>query len=228
MKGLLQIPSLEDLARAYDGLRGDQLTLSELALWSQWSRFDPRLAEILVSYLARNWKKLDLFALRTELLAQPWPSAFGVLVENAVASRLVQTTEVGVFRAWAATLLSGVSPACDELFFFGTRKLGSAAMVRDAAESSITYRRWGYLGRDLLVNKANPSAFKSIGSTLLPASVRERLRHELARSRARFTIHDYQTTLDFRVSRRQAELDLARDPEILAVGRTRARFYRRK
>jgi len=228
MKGLERIPSIQDLAKAYDHLLEGKVESDTIALWSQWSRFDPRLAEILVAYIARHWKTFDLFELRSALLKRPWPQAFGVLVENAIAARLISRREVSLFRRWANTILSGVEPASGELFFFGTRKIGGSAMALDASASSKTYSRWGYLGRDLLVNKADTSILPSQGSTTLSRSTRERLRDDLARKLERFTVHDYQAALEYRVSRRQAELDLARDPKIRAVGNTRARFYRKK
>jgi hypothetical protein len=229
MRGLIEAPTFASLERAYAALQSSTaISAEELGLWSQWSRFDPRLAELFVAFLAARWKTADWVSLRGVLETQPWPTAFGVLAENALAGNLLPRSERSMFRRWNATILTGLARGRNELFFFGTRKIGGREMFRDAAESAVTYLRWGYLGRDLLVSKANPRAFASRGKTLVPAPARKRLLDELARTRTRFTIGDYQSALDYGVSRRQAELDLARHPGIVGVGNTRARFYRRR
>ncbi len=228
MLGLKVIPSTDKLIEAYNTLTSRGPLAAELAEWTQWSRFDPRLAEILVQSISKHWKSFDLFGIRAELLPQPWPAALGVLLENILAAKILPARDVDVFRHWAAAAMAGVEPAPNELFFFGTRKIGSLAMFRDASEASKSYTKWGYLGRELLVNKADPRGKNGRGSTLLPPAVRRRLLAELAGSRERFTVDDYQAALEYRVSRRQAEIDLQRAPGIRSIGNTRARFYRRR
>ncbi len=74
--GLERIPSQGDLERAYADL-GDDPAPDALARYAQWSRFDPRLAEIWVATLLREWKRVHPIELREALLKQPWPAAAG-------------------------------------------------------------------------------------------------------------------------------------------------------
>src|SRR5262245_10218933 len=80
MKGLSSVPSLKSLQFAYDKLLKNSFSAKDLALWTQWSRLDPRLAEILVSNFSKNWKKISPIELNIEILKQPWSAALGVLL----------------------------------------------------------------------------------------------------------------------------------------------------
>ncbi len=228
MKGLEKIPATKNLADAYDTLLGDKVGTGsgipelKIALWTQWSRFDPRLAEILVEFISRRWEAIPPLPLRKALLDSPWPSAFGVIFENTLSAGLIPPGQRRVFRHWGAVVLSGVAPASNEQFFFGIRKVGGSEMMKDVVESSKSYLKWGYFGRELLLNKAAPSESR----TELPATARERFLRELISGRNRITVNDYREALDHRVSRRQAELDLARSKDLIPVGNTRGRFYR--
>lgn len=223
MNGLPSIPSTKDLGRAYDSLAlGQPVSERDFTLWTQWCRFDPRLAEILMNHLANRWKQMDWSALRDQLLKHPWPQAFGVLTEAILASDLLARAERKIFRGWSATVLTGVARAPHEQFFFGLRKVAGSEMLKDVVDSSRIYSKWGYFGRDLLVNKTSRFDHR----TVVPPEIRRRLLCELMEKQSRITVSDYRTVLDQRVSRRQAELDLAREKRLMPVGNTRGRFYR--
>lgn len=228
MTGLEKVPSTDDVRKVYDILLAEKISGSidlpeeMLALWTQWSRFDPRLAEILVEFFALNWEKIAPIALRKRLLLLPWPQAFGVLAENVTASGILSPDDRRTFQRWASTILSDTPPARFEQFFLGLRKIAGGEMLKDVLGSSKTYLKWGYFGRDLLVNKASHLPSR----TLLSPETRRRLLHELMEGRERITVGDYQLALDYRVSRRQAEIDLSREKRLSPVGNTRGRFYR--
>lgn len=226
MRGLEKIPTTEDLQEAYEALITEKTAIlpEKIALWTQWCRFDPRLAEILVEFLIQHWEQLPLIVLRKHLLAQPWPQAFGVLAENAIASGSIPSEYRRTFRKWTATILTDVPPAPFEQFFIGLRKIAGREMMKDVFETSQTYLKWGYFGRDLLVNKAS----RAKPHTLVSSENRRRLLHELMQGRSRITVKDYQTALEHRVSKRQAELDLSREKRLRPFGNTRGRFYRVK
>src|SRR4030081_1425871 len=88
MKGLIHIPSLPDLKRAYDELqfKGEVQYENHFAIYSQWTRFDPRLAEIWVKAILSAWKRLNPVGLNRSLKDQPWPNAAGVLLQFAASA----------------------------------------------------------------------------------------------------------------------------------------------
>lgn len=225
MTGLEAIPGQRDLLGTYERIQaGIPLSVPELALWSQWARFDPRLGEQWIGVVLRDWRGISAIDLNRELLSQPWPAAVGVLLEQALAFGPWPAPERRLFRDWSRLVMSGVA-AVDGAgqFFIGLRAFGGQAMRRDAENALKPYLRWGYLGKEVLRNKAS-SAAKS--STTAPRELRDRILGELIRAGRSFSVSDYLAALGFCVSRRQAELDLRGDPRLEWRGHTRSRVYR--
>ncbi|MCM2324145.1 MAG: hypothetical protein NDJ90_12870 [Oligoflexia bacterium] len=218
MKGLARVPSLDELARCYSELQNTSgpLPPAQLALWSQWSRLDPRLAEQLVAHLTLHWSTLNPLEVHAALLAQPWPGALGVLLEYAKE----KSDEPRLMRAWSALVLSGIPKADNELFFIGLRKFAGKLMLEDASLSHKYYRRWGYLGRETLFNKM---AGKE--RTRLSRELRTRALEELLRNRERITVREYRAALGGQITARVAELDLGAHPRLVARSRTKGRYY---
>ncbi|MEK6577958.1 MAG: hypothetical protein AABZ55_01915, partial [Bdellovibrionota bacterium] len=131
MKGLKEIPSDTTLSGAYSVLQNSSKTpsLREIALWSQWSRFDPRLGELLVSWIAKHWREIPPQNLNELIFQQPWPEAVGVLIENV---KILLPKKDLLFNHWSACVMSGVSPAPHEQFFIGLRKFAGLQMKDDA------------------------------------------------------------------------------------------------
>ena len=232
MKGLSSIPSEENFLEAYRQLQARparRISEAELALWSQWCRFDPRLGEQLIELLGREWRTIHPMRLREEALRQPWPQALGVLLEQVLDAGWIPRPDRTLYRRWRDTVLAEIRPASGELFFIGTRKLAGKQMLLDAELSLRAYLKWGYLGRELLVNKAQaPESLQRTG-TLLPPLARKRILSQLMRQHPRFSVEDYRRALGFQVSRRQAELDLAalvKARRLSTQGQTRGRIYR--
>lgn len=219
MKGLVDIPSAADLQSAYAFFQNDpsRITPVQLALWSQWARFDPRLAEQWVTHVGVRWAGIPSGELNFHLRAQPWPAAAGVLTEQAC---LFVAKDRRASSLWAKSVMLGIEPALHEQFFIGTRAFAGKQMFDDAWLSLEPYRAWGYLGRDILVNKAPQG-----GRTLVPEATRRSVLDELIRGRPRIRVEDYRKALGGWVAPRQAEKDLARHPKLKAVGNTRGRYY---
>ena len=177
--------------------------------------------------MATNWKNLNPISLREHLLEQPWPQAFGVLAEQAADMDLIPPGDRILFKNWLQTTLSGISAAPGEQFFIGLRKFAGKQMLADAEYPLRSYVRWGYLGRDLLVNKAQMTA-KQRNRTIVSAAVRKKILNELMKIRKRLTVQDYRDALENQVSRRQAEIDLSEEKRLIPHGQTRGRFYRVK
>ena len=227
MKGLLKIPDVKDLSQVYRTFQNQTTAAApkQLALWSQWSRFDPRLAEQWTAHCAKYWRSLPSAMLNQEFRLQSWPAVAGVLLTQSRDFHLKTRTEKKSFNLWLRSVLEGIQPASPpELFFIGTRSLGGNEAKLDACRSLKTYTDFGYLGRDILKNKSE--AF--IATTSISCAVRLNVLRQLMRDKNRFRVADYRAVLDGQVTVRQAEKDLQESPHLQAVGNTRGRFYTSK
>ncbi len=223
LDGLKQLPNLENLETAYLSLiheQPDRPKVSDLVKFSQWSRLDPRLAEIWVQYIGRHWSSLNPLELRTAVASQPWPAAVGLLLDFSQEIVEAEAKQVKVFKIWKRLIVDGIVRANDEQFFLGLRHLGGAEMLDDARLSVERYRRWGFLGRENLIPKKSSEGF--VGRE----QRKEILSDLLAQSR-RITTHQYWQELGRCISKRQAERDLRENSALRGRGRTKARYYER-
>ncbi|MBI4404620.1 MAG: hypothetical protein HY537_10685 [Deltaproteobacteria bacterium] len=227
MKGLKIIPSHGDLKLGYEKLLHKHPSApseTELARYSQWSRFDPRLAEICVIYLSNTWEKLNPISLRKALLMEPWPSAQAVLFE--FVSQVIATLkkeQLRLFRCWSRTVTLGFAKAFTEQFFIGLRQLGATTMTDDARFSLAEYCKWGYLSREILIPKGRRA--QSGRSFSLTHETRQEILKSLLEKSTRITTEDYWKALEHCISRRQAERDLTSNQLLKPKGHTKARYF---
>jgi hypothetical protein len=227
MRGLEMIPSLGDLQDAYSRLQkqqrvGEAVSPHQLVLWSQWSRFDPRLAEMLVARLSASWASFNPIDVQEALRDAPWPAALGVLLEQVRIYGLSQRAERKRYQSWLSCAMVSILPARGELFFIGQRAFAGKLALADAEFSLRSYRRWGYFGREVLLNKASARE----PSTAIAPRVRRRVLLQILRRKSAITVSDYMTALRGAVSRRQAQIDL-KNAGLSACGETRSRTYSR-
>jgi hypothetical protein len=233
--GLKKIPTDQDLAKAYAALRG-ALGAGELAAYSQWTRFDPRLAEIWVKAVLERWKSVHPIELHESLKREPWPGAAGVLLEFVARAVRAEPAEARLFKLWKEMVLQGFGRAPWEQYFIGQRRIAGKAMIEDARFSLSEYRKWGYLGREILFNKqAFPPELQGTrrgrsggGTHSLALEVREGILKELLRERPRITTRDYIQALGNSISPRQAERDLLGARWLMPVGNTKGRSFVRR
>lgn len=221
MMGLESIPTLKNLSRAYQKLQSaPQKVLSkEWVLWSQWARFDARLAEQLVLGMFNHWKKISAIELNARLRESPWPAAFGVILDHAILGFAKGDSNQKIFKAWAALVMSGIVKANFEQFFIGTTGFGSLGMRQRSSSPTKPYLVWGYLGNDFLWNKQKPT------KTITSKWARLNMLNELTKKQKRISVQDYRNMLGGTIGLRQAERDLAKYPRLKAVGNTRGRYY---
>lgn len=225
MKGLYKIPTQVDLAKAYNQLQSFKskrkaIEENQIALWSQWTRFDPRLGEILADYLLKNWESLNPVQLNSEIKKLPWPAALGVILETS--KLLIEKNRFSIFSAWSTLVMSGIKLADNEQFFIGLNKLLGAKMMREVMYPLKIYRKWGYLSSDPMINKALLNQRK----TIMPKAVRLALLNESLRNKKSITVSDYMNLLAGSLNRRQAERDLKEHKGLIARGFTRNRVYK--
>jgi hypothetical protein len=233
--GLERIPSPHDLERAYADLSAAP-DAHALARYAQWSRFDPRLAEIWVATVLRDWKRVHPLELREELQKQPWPTAAGPLLEFVARAVRARPADSRTFRAWKLIITEGLAPADWEQFFIGQRRIAGKAMLEDACFAADEYRRWGYLSREVLFNKQSfPADFRGSrrgraggGTHSIAPEVRQEILRQLMSQQRRISTSDYLESIGHCISERQATRDLRQSPWVETAGRTKGRSYVRR
>ncbi len=222
MRGLQKIPGEQDLIKIYSTLQfaNPSLSLKEIALWSQYCRFDSRLGELLMSALEKYWTKISPLEFNAALLEQPWPAAFGVLLEQMRVFSPRSGLELVLFKKWSDCVMAGVQKAKDELFFIGSYGFAGAQMSHEVLYANKTFRKWGYFGADILFNKA-----RSDKKTLISASLRLPILNSYLKNHSRLTVEQYRSLFEGWVSKRQAQYDLSAHPRLKARGNTRARVF---
>ncbi len=223
MKGLISIPTHKKLASVYYKLQLARVqTEKNITLYSQWVRLDARLGEILIAYIAKYWKAHHPILLNKCIKTQIWPSVFGVLLEQTKLYFSTNKTndDLLLFKSWSECVMCGIEPASQELFFFDAYSIGSSLFYQEASHFTKIYRKWGYLGKDLMLNKTI-----STGKTLMSSQQRKTILEGLIQKRKAITVNDYLSELNFQVHRKQAQMDLKEHKKLKPKGHTRNRIY---
>lgn len=212
MKGLDHIPSEKDLVKIYEAFLRGEVSLANIVKASQWSRFDPRLAEIFVTYMSEYWQAYSPMDLRTETLRQCWPSSMGLLLE------WIDAKEKKLLEAWKKYITCDIKKALNEQYFIGVYALGSRQMFLSSWISLTPYLKWGYLGNAILNKKLR-------GKTLVSPEIRETVLSDLHRRSKVIKAEDYRQVLSGAISKRQAQRDLQAFEGFKSRGRTQSKKY---
>lgn len=206
---------------AYGKLRPSSVTgvtLEDLSSWLSWCRLDPRLAEIWVDHVSRNWKKLDPCGLARASEAVLSSQALGPLLEFVVRKGERTRNETALIRSWKRLATHLTHKVEGELFFVGLRTIGSDSMRLDAQNPAEEYARWGFLGRENLSGKQ--------GRVTYPKPRRLEILRDLSQKNARFTVNEYLNAISNSVSIRQAERDLNSAGFVRRLGKTKGARWR--
>lgn len=247
MRGLRALPQTDDLLEAYreiekrgDGLRSDQaLSEKQIAVYSQWSRLDPRLAELFTGYLERWGHEIHIFRFLRELESLPWPRAilvplrfaeikltFGM--KTAEASLGPKASRVATLHALINSIDRTFPEKSNDLFFIPLQRLNRVLTDEMIDLQTEPYARAGFIGSAPLFAKGQTPD----GATLMTKGARERLLLRMiggkpaSGTREDLTVDRYMTACRGLVSRRQAQRDLDAEPRLKAIGFTRNRRYR--
>ncbi|MBI4124671.1 MAG: hypothetical protein HY609_07020 [Deltaproteobacteria bacterium] len=171
-----------------------------LTLAADWSRFDPRLLEILVQYGGRAWETLQPQKLRQNLAAMESPQALGVI------AAFIQTAdplarERNLFWDY---VVKGLRPVEAQFYFRDLYPLGSRLAQRAARESLAEFKRWGFLGLSRIV--IDPATRQAAGTW--DQESRHNILKRLFREKGTLQISDYLKEIEQTLSRQQALLDL--------------------
>lgn len=224
MKSPHPVPSMNELVRAMNLLQSKPLSGTSFLRLFPLTRFDPRITEVMIEGIARDWRKIDPRPLGDDLKSHPWKRAAGFLMD--CATYLIPPAERSSFRRWSrAVVAKPTQPSrlSAETFWIGLYSPGSRNLERQLTNCLPIYRRWGFVGADLPLNQSRLSS--STDRSWMDAPARRRLLDHLLSRGESFTANDYRQALGGGVSRRLAELDLSRHPGVAASGRTRNRVY---
>jgi hypothetical protein len=122
--------------------------------------------------------------------------------------------------------MEGVFKENSEIFFIGLRPFASQGIREDAEKSIKSYLKWGFYGRDVLINKFRDKQ-KNTPKTYLDREKRAFILNELVRKNKKIRTEDYLEACSHAISPRTAQLDLKAHPRLKAAGSTRARVYDR-
>src|SRR3989338_849893 len=209
------VPTTEHLSRLYYELGqigarsvGEKFdwpyTLREseelFALAADWSRWDPRLLEILVYYGMHHWRDLKPQRLRDLMREMETPQTVGVIATFIGIAR-PDDTESMLFWSYVTKGLVPVSP---QFYFYNLHLPGSRLAERTARESLSEFKQWGFLGRERgLIDSATKTA-----AGTWDASSRMNVLRLLFEQKASIQFSDYLEALAGTLSRQQALLDL--------------------
>lgn len=222
------LPDRPQLREAYEILQWKTRSPSpsDLTTWAQWSRVDPRLAEILVRFMEHSFYGINPLLLWETNRASALPQALCLLIEftRIRAKRNLKTAEFKTFEVWRKTVRNGIPPAPPQAFFIFDGMPRPARAIDEAQRSLRPYRRWGFFGSTPIgVEKLKPNP-----STLLGKRERSSVLETLIELGSSITVSDYIRACEGRIHRRTAERDLKMHPRLQAKGFTRSRIYKKR
>jgi hypothetical protein len=190
-----------------------------LALAGEMLRYDPRLLSILLQLLLARWRDFNPLLLRDCMRAMRYPQALAVELEFV---RLASSdAELHRYCDYVSAGLARVEPA--ERFFLDAARPGSRMERRALGRNLEPYSRWGFLGTERPI--ADPTTKRAVGR--YDGATRRRILAELA-EHGDLSLAEYLDAIDHAVSRQQARLDLARCPDLVAVGHGRGARWRKR
>ncbi len=217
----LSIPSLKDLENTYSTLsKPTTLPAHELIKYAAWSRFDPRLGEILVQYLQKFWMKQNPLALREENMRSQFPQIFLVLLEHV---KCKPHGDKKIFSYFKSIIEQDIHPVPYQSFTIGVFNLGGSLLFRKALRPHPFFKKWGFYESDPFFGK---NLGKKIG-TQMDKITRKNILRQILTEKKVITVNDYLEACHFAVDRRQAERDLNTFYNLKKTGNTRGRKYMR-
>lgn len=181
------------------------------------SRSDPRLLGALTDYVFSHWRDLDAVGLRSGYYHQlDTPQILAVIAEFVKGAS--QEREAIVLMEY---LQADLAPVPFQLFFTGLYPPGSAFAVREASESLLEYKKWGFLARE------RPMLYGNDRQTLgtLPSRARLQILERLARQAGSVSMGTYLSAIHHSVSRQQAYHDLRHASFLVPLGKGRGSHW---
>ncbi len=172
---------------------------SLFSLAADWSRFDPRLLQILVNYALTHWQDLKPQDLRLAMKNMATPQCIGV-----IASFVLQTKTNDVeFELFWNYVTHGLESVPMQFYYIALYAPGGILAETTATESLKEFKTWGFLGREGVI--LDSPTRKKIGSW--DFSSRLNILKRILSKKNRIQLADYLNELHYSLSRQQALLD---------------------
>lgn len=216
----MKTPNRNEIQIAFARLQSspESVSILDVIEWSHRCRWEPRLAEILVQHIFKNWKTWNPLTVHETLKLQAMPQSFLVLSEHLYF--LLTGPQRKTFKLWLNCVSSGFEPVPYQAFYLINKFAGSR--LRSESEYNLKpFARWGFYCSYLMLNKENKLPRTSITKTS-----RGLVLLDLIQEMKVFRVQDYIDRLNNKIHPRQAERDLKACPQIKAHGQTRNRTYR--
>ena len=170
------------------------------ALAAEMSRYDPRLFDILVAFLGRNWRVINPSELRSFYPSMETPQVVAVMAEFLLAQQAVPEEK----RYFLRYLQEGLEPVPLQLYYRDLYRPGGNLMKRAEETPLREYKRWGFLAREAPAE--GEAGRRTMGSR--DAEARRNILLRLLKEGRRIRLADYMAALDNKISRQQALLDI--------------------
>lgn len=216
----MKTPNRSEIEIAFAKLQSspDSVSLLEVIEWSHWSRWEPRLAEVLVQHIFNTWKTWNPLEIHETLQLQVMPQSFLVLCEHL--NFLIPEPKKKIFKLWMNCLSSDFEPVPYQAFYL-INKFAGTRLRRESESNLKPFARWGFYCSYLMINKDNQHP-----RTSMTKASRGLVLQDLIQEKKVFRVQDYIDRLNNKIHQRQAERDLKACPHIKAHGQTRNRTYR--
>ncbi|MDO8494416.1 MAG: hypothetical protein Q7S68_03675 [Deltaproteobacteria bacterium] len=169
-------------------------------LAADWSRWDPRLLEILVQYAHDRWEDLLPQKLRRIMKKMRTPETVAVIT-SFVQSRSSEAEELMAFWNYVT---NGLQPVEPQFYFFDLYTPGSSFAEQTAKESLLEFKEWGFLGKQRIV--IDTKTRETAGTW--DQAARQNILKRLFIKEGQLQISDYLEEINYSISRQQALLDL--------------------
>ena len=217
MKIVTQRPQISDLQKAYNHLHGSQLVpLNDLIRYVQWTRFDPRLLEVVAENIIKYYKAINPFEFNELVRKQSWPACAGVVLKHSE----ILSSDKALFSKWKSIALHQIKPALGEIYFFGLFDFQMNKIQKILTRPSKIFLQWGFLHDEICLNKA-----ERIEKTVVHKAERMSFLKKFIQLNSPFQVEDYRRALNYQISTRQAQRDLSEIRGLKKSGNTRGREY---
>lgn len=185
-------------------------------LAADWSRWDPRLLEILVQYEQEQWKDLIPQKIRAIMKKMRTPETIAVITSFVQSS----SSDAEELMAFWNYVTEGLQPVEPQFYFFDLYTPGSSFAEQTTKESLTEFKKWGFLGKQRIITD---SKTKQTTGTWDQAS-RFNILKRLFLKWEKLQISDYLEEIHHSISRQQALLDL-KSFKAISKGEGRGAFW---
>ena len=169
------------------------------ALAADWSRFDPRLLEVLVCFALSHWQTMIPQKIRNYCEQMRSPETIGVIA-SFIQTAKPKEHELNLYWQYVT---ANLKPVPAQFYFHDLYLPGSLLAEKAMKESLMEFKQWGFFSRERII--VDSSTKKTAGT--LDQESRLNILKRLMKQQKKIQISDYLLSIEQGVSRQQALLD---------------------